>query len=211
MRDGADVQQAGAAGASPGEQIRQEVRQALEQARQGAAEARRNADEASQAAVAAQAAGADAQPGTVFRVGPGGEIIQVRPGETVTAPPPGEPTIVVDGMPIQFEPEIPQGAVTMALAFFAMIAFIIVGLPIARAFGRRMDRRGAMPERPSAEQAEQLRQIQTAVEAMAVEVERISENQRFVTRLLAEGAAAEVKLPARPLAESRVGEARDTR
>src|SRR6187551_1716092 len=44
----------------------------------------------------------------------------------------------------QFNPEnvIPPQAVDISVAFFVMVAFIIVGLPLARAFARRMDRRG---------------------------------------------------------------------
>ena len=38
---------------------------------------------------------------------------------------------------------------------------------------------------------ERLARIEQAIDAMAVEVERISEGQRFVTRLLADGAQAE--------------------
>ena len=43
-----------------------------------------------------------------------------------------------------WDPEnaIPAGAVDISIAFFVSMAFIIVGLPIARAFARRMDRRG---------------------------------------------------------------------
>jgi hypothetical protein len=37
---------------------------------------------------------------------------------------------------------IPPQAVDISIAFFAMIAFIVVGFPLARAFARRMDRRG---------------------------------------------------------------------
>ena len=201
MRDRADVQQAGAATPSVGEQVRTEVQRAIEQAREQAVQARVQAEQARQMARDAQATGAP--PGTVFRVGPDGRIIQVEPGQTVTAPPPGEPTIVIDGTPVHINPQVPPEVVSISISFFAMIAFIIVGLPIARAFARRMDRRGAAPARPSVEEAARLQQIQTAVEAMAIEVERISENQRFVTRLIAEGSTAEAKVLARPLGEPR--------
>jgi hypothetical protein len=42
---------------------------------------------------------------------------------------------------------------------------------------------------------DRLERIEHAVEAMAVEVERISEGQRFVTRLLAEREAPRAALP----------------
>lgn len=196
MRDDAGVQQAEAAGRTLGEQIRQDVQRAVAEARAQAAE--------EAAARAAQAADAgQVTPGTVFRVGPGGEIITVNPGEGVTAGQPGEPTVVIDGTPFPFQPRVPPEVVDIMIAFFIMIAVIVVGLPLARAYARRMDRRIPGPDRQSAEQAAQLQHIQTAVDAMAVEVERISENQRFVTRLLAEGGGAEAKVAARPIGEMR--------
>lgn len=83
-----------------------------------------------------------------------------------------------------WQPVIPEEAVIITLAFFAMIAFIAIGWPIARAFARRLDRQNA-PPRVAGETAESLRRIETSVEAMSIEVERISENQRYVTKLLA--------------------------
>jgi len=80
-------------------------------------------------------------------------------------------------------PDIPPQAVDMAYAFFATIAFIAVGLPLARAFARRMDRRSAPAP---ADLAPRLDRIEQAVEAVAIEVERISENQRYSTKVMQE-------------------------
>jgi hypothetical protein len=95
--------------------------------------------------------------------------------------PNGEETVI--GMPSN-EDIIPPQAVDISLAFFFTIAVIIIGLPLARAFARRMDRKGVaqMPNEVSA----QLAQLNQAVDAIALEVERISEGQRFTTRLLSE-------------------------
>ena len=86
----------------------------------------------------------------------------------------------------QFDPEnvIPAGAVDISIAFFLMMGFIIVGLPIARAWARRMDRRGATPN--ASELTPRLDRIEQAVEAVAIEVERISEGQRYTTKAIAE-------------------------
>jgi len=81
---------------------------------------------------------------------------------------------------------IPPQAVDISLAFFFTMAFIIVGLPLARAFARRMDRRGTAPTQIPGEVSSQLAQLNQAVDAIALEVERISEGQRFTTRLLSE-------------------------
>jgi hypothetical protein len=86
--------------------------------------------------------------------------------------------------PRAFDNTIPPQAVDISIAFFLMIAAIIIGLPLARAFARRMDRRGAA--QVPAEISSQLTHLNQAVDAIALEVERISEGQRFTTRLLSE-------------------------
>ncbi|HEX3158835.1 MAG TPA: hypothetical protein VHQ45_09990 [Gemmatimonadaceae bacterium] len=84
--------------------------------------------------------------------------------------------------------------VLVPIALFAMIAIIAVGMPIARAFARRMDRSSAPVGLPL-EAAGRLERMERAIDAIAVEVERISEGQRFTTRLLAERAKADGVLP----------------
>ncbi len=101
--------------------------------------------------------------------------------------PNGEQTVI--GMPPPGE-IIPPQAVDMALAFFFTVAVIIIGLPIARAFARRMDRKSGVPQVPS-EVSAQLAHLNQAVDAIALEVERISEGQRFTTKLLSESAGSE--------------------
>jgi hypothetical protein len=102
----------------------------------------------------------------------GGITIQPR-GEGVTIQRPWDP-----------EGAIPAGAVNISIAFFVSMAFIIVGLPIARAFARRMDRRGETAS--ASEIAPRLDRIEQAVEAIAIEVERVSEGQRYTTKSIAE-------------------------
>ena len=63
-------------------------------------------------------------------------------------------------------------------------------LPIAIAFARLLWKRGtaasARPALPDQAVVSRLEQLQTSMDTMAVEVERISENQRYVTKLLGE-------------------------
>ena len=73
----------------------------------------------------------------------------------------------------------------ISIGFFLTLAIIIIGLPLARAFARRMDRRGGTAQ-VSNEVSSQLAHLNQAVDAIALEVERISEGQRFTTRLLSE-------------------------
>jgi hypothetical protein len=79
-------------------------------------------------------------------------------------------------------PRIPGEAVDLAIGFFITCAVIVVGWPISRALGRRLERRGAVTL-PDREVAEQLQRIEQGVEAMAIEVERISESQRFLAKM----------------------------
>jgi uncharacterized phage infection (PIP) family protein YhgE len=77
---------------------------------------------------------------------------------------------------------IPPQAVDLAMGFFIMCAVIVIGWPIARALGRRIDRPRTTTPLDSG-LGDQLQRIEQAVEAMSIEVERISEAQRFMTKL----------------------------
>ncbi len=66
--------------------------------------------------------------------------------------------------------------------FFLTVAVIAIGVPLVRALGRRLGPAPIAPPLPKAV-SDQLQRIETAVESMAIEVERISEAQRFLTRL----------------------------
>ena len=69
------------------------------------------------------------------------------------------------------------------------IVTVAIGVPIVRAFARNIERRGLTSE-DSREIRDRLQSIELAVDAIAVEVERIAEAQRFSTRLLSERASS---------------------
>ena len=70
---------------------------------------------------------------------------------------------------------------------------VIVLLPLSIAIARRIWRRSAVAVASfPRELAERLSRMEQAVEATAVEVERIGEGQRFLTRLFTEGEGARV-------------------
>jgi hypothetical protein len=98
----------------------------------------------------------------------------------------GEQVIVVPpAPPWQQNNEIPPQAVDIVTMLLIATVICIVGLPIARAIGRWIDRRGvATPV--STELAAQMNRIEQAVDTMSVEVERISEAQRFQAKLLSD-------------------------
>lgn len=105
----------------------------------------------------------------------------------------GDPNTVLPP-DFNFRNAVPQGAVDVSIAFFITIAVIIVGLPLARALGRRMDT--VNQERLSGARSvgPQIAQLQDSIDAMAVELERISESQRFQSKLMAGQEAEPAKL-----------------
>lgn len=61
---------------------------------------------------------------------------------------------------------------------------IAIGLPIARAYARRIEAKPAPSV--SADVTARLERMEQAIDSIAIEVERISEGQRFTTKLLAD-------------------------
>jgi hypothetical protein len=92
------------------------------------------------------------------------------------------------------------------LGIFATPAAIVLGVALWSA-KRELQIRRELGYHPLARQGADTTRLEQAVEAMAIEVERITEGQRFVTRLLAERTAAE-RAPreraALPASESRI-------
>ena len=77
--------------------------------------------------------------------------------------------------------------ILVPISFFVTVAATSIGVPIARAFARRLDREATQPKLPR-EVSDRLERMEHAIESIAVEVERISEGQRFTTKLLSESA-----------------------
>ncbi len=80
---------------------------------------------------------------------------------------------------------VPEGVVQITTGFFAMIVLVVIGGPIARAFARRMNRRTDTMQLSSAVQA-RLDAMERNIDTVAVELEKVSEGQRFTTKLLAD-------------------------
>ena len=139
------------------EQLREQIRQTVKDAQQAAQEAAQAAKQAAEADAGARGIG--------------------------TPAPVGTPVVGV-----QFDPEnmIPPQAETISIAFFIMFATIIIGYPLMRAFARRIERGTPVAAPISPEVRDHLNHISQSVDAIAIEVERISEAQRFTTKMLAE-------------------------
>jgi multidrug efflux pump subunit AcrA (membrane-fusion protein) len=97
----------------------------------------------------------------------------------------GRPSVVFPPFP-NSGPQVPEGAIIISVAFFVMCAVIAIGFPIARAIARRMDRRSSAGTGTDSDTSARLERIEQAVDAIAIEVERISEGQRFATKVMSE-------------------------
>ena len=87
--------------------------------------------------------------------------------------------------PVMFEPRVPPEVVPISISFFVAVAATIIFTPLMRALARRMDRKGETAA-VDPQLGGRLERIEHAVDAIAVEVERLGEGQRYSTRLLGE-------------------------
>ncbi len=78
-----------------------------------------------------------------------------------------------------------MAAIFVPLGFFAMVIAIVVGRPMVQAYAKRVSSESGNPHIPP-EVLMRLERMEQSIDSIAVEVERISEGQRFTTRLLSE-------------------------
>ena len=118
--------------------------------------------------------------------------------------PPAPPGVLAPAIPpapggtiqsANVHPGMPPEVVDISLAFFLMCAVMVIGWPIAKAFGKRLEHRAIAPS-GSPDMADQLQRIEQAVDAMSIEIERISESQRFMAKLQHAQSADPIALPA---------------
>jgi hypothetical protein len=157
-------------------EIRQAVREAVQQAKQAQADARTAAQDAKIAAKDGQA--------LIRAQAPQGGI------PTTAPPPPGG----------DFN-DIPPQVVNVLQMFFVFVVALVLGVPLVRMMVRRFDRKTEAMRVTGPDVTPHLRQLQESVDAMAIEIERISEGQRFTSKLLASRANASPLASAQQLAE----------
>ena len=133
----------------------------------GAVIAGDRASEAQQAATATRDAVRDAVQTTIRNT------VQLGESGTLVPPPGGNSGIPKEVIPL----------VGMSLG---MVVAMVVCYPIARAIGRVIERRGEAGIVKASDVAPQLQQLQASVDTLAVELERMSEAQRFTAKLMAE-------------------------
>ncbi|MEO8194484.1 MAG: hypothetical protein ABI681_11595 [Gemmatimonadales bacterium] len=88
------------------------------------------------------------------------------------------------------------GLTSRNITTISNVFIIFVLAPLAIAAARNMWKKGSRPPPPpgAQENARRLDQLQQAVDAIAIEVERVSEGQRFVTKVLSD--TSRVAIPA---------------
>jgi hypothetical protein len=142
-------------------QLKQQIRETVKQAQQAA-------EQAATAAADARAQGHTAR-------------------EVITIPPIGPVVVGTPGSAIPIRNEIPRAVAPIAISFFVITGFVIVFSPFMRAIARRIERSSVrQSQQMPPDIRQQLDQLSASVEAIAIEVERISEGQRFTTRILTE-------------------------
>ena len=80
--------------------------------------------------------------------------------------------------------------IVVPVAGMIMIVVLAIFVPFTVAYIRRTGRRSELPA-AQPEVVQRLERMEQAIDAIAVEVERISEGQRFTTKLLSERADAQ--------------------
>jgi hypothetical protein len=85
------------------------------------------------------------------------------------------------------QPDVNRPAVNPgALAGMSVVFTLAVLMPISIAYARRIWRRGSTPNATEDTVSPRLDRMENAVDAIAIEIERISEGQRFVTKVMTE-------------------------
>ncbi|WP_461413111.1 hypothetical protein [Gemmatimonas sp.] len=116
-----------------------------------------------------------------------------KTGEIITSNIDGAATTLVPPLPpvTTRRKQLPEGLVDMMAIIFGSVTIMSLGAPLVKAWARRFEKRSEMKQQALVEQ--RLAAIEQAIETVAVEVERISEGQRFTTKLLADRAPSEME------------------
>jgi hypothetical protein len=84
--------------------------------------------------------------------------------------------------------------IIIPIAGMLMIIVLSIGVPLVLALAKKWERQAQVPKVPP-DVTDRLGRMEQAIDAIAVEIERISEGQRFTTKLLSERQKDPVVLP----------------
>lgn len=108
-------------------------------------------------------------------IGRTGELIAKTPGNLLSA---STQAPTVGGSPMN------SGDVTAIIVVFTIFVLTPIALTVSRLLWKRAN--NPLPKKADVQAEERMRRLEAGVDAIAIEVERISEGQRFVTKLLSE-------------------------
>ena len=170
-------------------QSREQIRAQADQMRQQADQMRKQAEEMREQAQQIREQAQRAAEEAIREARAEGRQIRVQLPPIPPIPPDHQEHTSVP--PWQRDGAIPGEVVDIVgMVTFAMAAVLILR-PLMRAFANRFERRGAPPAALPTEVSAHMQRLEQAIEAVAIEVERISEGQRYTTKLLAERATKE--------------------
>ena len=169
-----DAQQAVREAAQDARTAAQDAKTALQDAKTAAQDAKTAAQDA-----AAEAPAPPPRPGTIIiPTDGGGDPVSISvDGKGIHVSQNGTETV------IPIHDIVPRGAVQISYAVFGSLAFMVVGYPLARAFASWLNRRSSAA-RLSGEVEQRLAAMDRNIDTVAVELERVSEGQRFTAKLL---------------------------
>lgn len=117
-----------------------------------------------------------------IEIGADGQVVSSTvSGVAATAAPP----------PPRQRQQVRIDVVDMLAIIFGAVTVMTLGTPLVKAWARRFEQRHEIKQQAMVEQ--RLAAIEQAIDSVAVEVERISEGQRFTTKLLADRAPADME------------------
>ena len=93
---------------------------------------------------------------------------------------------------VQVSPDIPPEVVPIIAIIFGSVALMVIVTPIVRGIMRMIERHQDKSLVHGPAVAQQLAQLQQSIDTLAIEVERISEAQRFQSKVLAERSPAKL-------------------
>jgi hypothetical protein len=170
-------------------QVRAEVNQQLRQAGVSEQAATKAADAAARQAQQAQGVDIREDGQGVTTITKNGKTVTIHTPHGVVAPvvpfaPLAPLPQLESGTTVPVDPplDIPPRVESLGYALFLMIAIIAVGKPLARALGSVIERRSLKPAMP-VEFGARLERIEQGIESVSIEVERISESQRYLLKL----------------------------
>jgi hypothetical protein len=108
-------------------------------------------------------------------------------GDVITSTVQGQAAAIAPAAPVPpsaRRKSLPDGLVPMMAIIFGSVTVMSLFTPLIKAWARRFEKRTDLKQQALVEQ--RLAAIEQAIETVAVEVERISEGQRFTTKLLAD-------------------------